>query len=48
MIELSASNKTLEVHDAVVNGMLLRNIGATNHTFLPVDSGSTAFYIYDP
>ena len=26
MIELSASNKTLEVHDAVVNGKLLRNI----------------------
>lgn len=26
MIELPASNKTLEVHDAVVNGQLLRNI----------------------
>lgn len=26
MIELPASNKTLEVHDAVVNGKLLRNI----------------------
>ena len=26
MIELPASNKTLEIHDAVVNGQLLRNI----------------------
>lgn len=26
MIELPASNKTLEIHDAVVNGILLRNI----------------------
>lgn len=26
MVELSASNKTLEIHDAVVNGRLLRNI----------------------
>lgn len=26
MVELPASNKTLEIHDAVVNGQLLRNI----------------------
>lgn len=26
MIELRASNKTLEIHDAMVNGQLLRNI----------------------
>ena len=26
MIELPASNKTLEIHDAVVNGQLLLNI----------------------
>lgn len=26
MTELPASNKTLEIHDAVVNGQLLRNI----------------------
>lgn len=26
MIELPASNKTLEIHDAVVDGQLLRNI----------------------
>lgn len=26
MVELPASNKTLEIHDAVVDGRLLRNI----------------------